>query len=179
MTTVDNNPGNVSRLKNVIRAGEDPSGGWGKGQRFSIFEDLGSGYRGLFRDLRIKLSGRSRAANFKPLNTLRKLFPVYAPESENDTEAYINSVADELGIGPDEPIPDNDDAVRDLGLAITKYEKGPGYSGLEDFDAINEGFYTSGYNIPDKDVPSLGGIEQIIKYIVDNGLKPDFGPDVV
>lgn len=86
----NNNPGNLRYAGQPGATGRDSSG-------FAIFPDYPTGWDALLRDLRAKL-GRN------PSLTIRSLLNVYAPPSENDTGAYINAVADELGMSADAPL---------------------------------------------------------------------------
>lgn len=45
------------------------------------------------------------------LNTPRKIINRYAPPNENQTQAYIQSVAQQLGIQPDTPVDLNEEGV--------------------------------------------------------------------
>ncbi len=59
------------------------------------------GYRAIFKIL------SNYYRNYK-LDTIRKMIGRWAPENENDTEAYIKAVADYSGIPADDPIDIND-----------------------------------------------------------------------
>jgi len=60
------------------------------------------------------------------INTLRGVISRWAPESENDVNAYVNTVSKRLSLGPDEKIDLNDAAVRHLiSAGIMLQEKGP------------------------------------------------------
>jgi hypothetical protein len=81
-----NNPGNI-RISPANYVGEitpsaDPA--------FSQFETIAYGYRAMFQVLRHYISNG--------LNTIQKIINTYAPPSENDTNAYINSVTKRTGI---------------------------------------------------------------------------------
>ena len=57
------------------------------------------------------------------LNTVRGLVTRWAPSSENDTTAYINSVISSLGVGPDDPLNMQDPGtLSKLATAIAKHE---------------------------------------------------------
>lgn len=59
------------------------------------------------------------------LNTVRKIISRYAPENENDTDAYVKSVAGQLGVDADEPITVRDKAtLLVLVKAIIRHENG-------------------------------------------------------
>ena len=59
------------------------------------------GYRAMFRIL------RNYHNNYK-LDTIRKMIGRWAPENENDTDAYIKAVSDYAGIPADDTININD-----------------------------------------------------------------------
>ena len=59
------------------------------------------------------------------LNTLDRIIPRYAPSSENNTEAYIRSVAAATGFQPAQPLDLHDYAtMRALVVAIIRHENG-------------------------------------------------------
>jgi hypothetical protein len=59
------------------------------------------------------------------LGTVRAIIGRWAPPTENDTEAYVRSVAGRIGVDPDEPVNVHDYAVmRVLVEAITLHENG-------------------------------------------------------
>lgn len=59
------------------------------------------------------------------LNTVRSIVNRYAPTNENDTDAYINSVADSMGVDPDDRIDlSNSNTLEQLVRAIIKHENG-------------------------------------------------------
>lgn len=59
------------------------------------------------------------------LNTVKKIISRYAPPNENETESYIKSVADMLGVLPDEVIDLSSVAVLAVLLrAIIRHENG-------------------------------------------------------
>lgn len=57
------------------------------------------------------------------LNTVRGIINRWAPPIENDTDSYVNSVASQLGVDPDENINVSAYAVQ-LTKAIIKHENG-------------------------------------------------------
>ncbi len=72
------------------------------------------------------------------VNTIRDIISKYAPDSENNTEGYINFVSDFLNIPEDAPIDLNDpDARRSVLSAIAKMETGSDISPLEISDAVS------------------------------------------
>lgn len=75
----NNNPGNLTK------SGDKWKGLSGYDGRFLKFETLQDGIRALSMDVRNKVN--------RGLNTYEKLLHAYAPSSENDTESYIQDVA--------------------------------------------------------------------------------------
>lgn len=67
-----------------------------------------------------------QAYGAKGINTIEKIISTWAPPSENNTQAYVASVAQRLGINPQQPLDMNNPAVRHaLTTAIMIHEKGP------------------------------------------------------
>lgn len=66
--------------------------------------------------------------------TLREIMYVYAPKSENNTEAYIQNVSKKIGIGPDEHIEltERADLLAPLAKAIMHYEDHKGRKTYDD-----------------------------------------------
>ncbi len=93
----NNNPGNI-RINGDLFQGEiRPS----KDKSFKQFETMAYGYRAIFRILR-------NYYNNYNLDTIRKMIGRWAPENENDTDAYIKAVSDYSGIPADDPVNIND-----------------------------------------------------------------------
>lgn len=109
-----NNPGN---LKFVGQEGAVPGEKASDGGSFAQFETPEAGQAALERDIGIKV-GREK--------TVRKIVSRYAPVSSNNTEAYINDVATQLGIDPDTDVPPEKQAA--LVAAIARHESGNGAS---------------------------------------------------
>ena len=111
----NNNPGN-------IRWGDDWDGPVPKSQRtdksFCQFTTPEYGIRAMIIILRnyVKKHG---------LNTVRKIINRWAPPVENDTEAYVNSVAKQVGVDADKVIDVTDSRVMiPLLEAIITHENG-------------------------------------------------------
>ena len=58
------------------------------------------------------------------LRTVRGIVTRWAPPNENDTESYVNSVAQALGVGPDDDLPGDTDTTARLVAAIVRHENG-------------------------------------------------------
>ena len=67
---------------------------------FEEFESMEYGVRAGFKILRNYISGYGGLTH--KVNTIEKIVRRWAPESENDTLAYINKVAKDTGIHPNE-----------------------------------------------------------------------------
>jgi len=106
----NNNPGNIR--------GED-----GAFKKFATPEE---GQKAMADDLRVKITGKSSAMkgkfgdNYQP--TLSNLIHTWAPTNENDTTAYINTVAKETGIAAEQKLTTAD--IPKLQAAMIKVEGG-------------------------------------------------------
>lgn len=99
----NNNPGNLRPYK----AGQ-PTDARG----FRKFGSTAEGEQALEDDLRAKLR--------RGLNSVSQILDVYAPKSENYTQAYKNDVSKRLGVDQDDPISEAD--IKKLARAITIHE---------------------------------------------------------
>ena len=109
----NNNPGNIRRNSDVFQ-GEKTS----YDREFKQFKSMAYGYRAIFKIL------SNYYRNYK-LDTIRKMIDRWAPENENDTDAYIKAVSDYAGIPADDPININDreQMIRIVG-GMSKVENG-------------------------------------------------------
>lgn len=108
----NNNPGN---LNYVGQAGATKEAG--PNGRFAVFGSAEEGLRALGNQLR--LYGN------RGINSVRAIISKFAPASENNTKAYINSVSSGLGVGADAALNLNDPRVlQSLMGAIIKVENG-------------------------------------------------------
>jgi hypothetical protein len=114
----DNNPGNINAGQPW--QGQMPSDQMTPEQRaetrFAVFQTPAWGFRALIRDLNayIQIHG---------LRTVRQIITRYAPDTENNTNAYVLDTAARLRVKPDDPLPWPESA-RDLAKAITTHETG-------------------------------------------------------
>lgn len=106
----NNNPGN-------IRPGDSWVGEAGVNKGFVVFRELPFGIRALAIDLVNK--------HLKGYNTIRKVITRYAPESENNTEAYIKAVSDSMNLGPDHIYDLTKEHIQGFVMAICLHENGP------------------------------------------------------
>lgn len=106
----NNNPGNLR----------------GNDGEFRKFATPQEGKAAMEADLRTKITGKSDAMaarygeNYTP--TLTTLITTYAPPSENDTESYIRTVAEQTGIAPNRKLTEDD--LPRLMEAMVKVEGG-------------------------------------------------------
>lgn len=116
----DNNPGNIRRSSDKWQGAlsqADVIGGGGVWDAaFVQFETIGYGVRALGHTL---LTYNSRYG----LNTVRQIVNRYAPPNENDTDAYVDFVAERLQVSPDAQI-DVGSWLPQLAAAIMRRETG-------------------------------------------------------
>ena len=116
----NNNPGNLefnSNIKWVGQTGIEPPNGVGA-QRFAAFETPEHGVRASVKNMYTK---QRRNPNL----TTRELIGIWAPPHENNTDAYIRRVASDIGLGPDDKLPDlqdNPEVTAKLMKAVAKHE---------------------------------------------------------
>lgn len=120
----NNNPGN-------IRPGDNWQGMTGTNAGFVVFKDMSFGIRALGTDLRTKINNG--------FNTISAIIYRYAPPSENDTGAYIESVSDDTGFSPSQKLTADRATLRKLVRAVINHENGNNYSALLTDADINEG----------------------------------------
>lgn len=99
----NNNPGNIRHGEKWQGLADEQSDA-----AFATFTSAEYGIRALGKVL---LNYQRKYA----LDTVRKLISRWAPPNENDTDAYVNSVARAIGVGPDDKI-----TVSDRLAALTK-----------------------------------------------------------
>lgn len=89
----NNNPGNIRRNNDVFQGEVNPS----RDKEFKQFTNMAHGYRAVFKIL-------SNYYRNYHLKTIRQMIGRWAPENENNTDAYIKAVSDYAGIPADDPI---------------------------------------------------------------------------
>lgn len=108
------NPGNIRINSDLFQGEIRPS----KDKSFKQFETMAYGYRSVFRIL----------SNYRKnygLDTIRKMIGRWAPENENDTDAYIKAVSDYAGIPADDPVDINDrEQMTRIVAGMSKVENG-------------------------------------------------------
>lgn len=111
----NNNPGNLIKTnlpwKGKVPHDKNPD------ERFEQFTSIVWGLRAMIMDVVGDITTKGQ-------NTIRKLITKYAPAHENDTEAYINGVARQIGITPDAIIDVKQPIIQKLILAMVKIENG-------------------------------------------------------
>ena len=110
----NNNPGNIRINGDLFQGEVRPS----RDKSFKQFETMAYGYRAVFRIL----------SNYRKnygLDTIRKMIGRWAPENENDTEAYIKAVSNYAGIPADDPVDINDrEQMTRIIAGMSKVENG-------------------------------------------------------
>ena len=111
----NNNPGNIDRTTILWQGmANDQS----TDSRFIVFEAATWGIRALGK----VLLGYYRVHG---LNTVRGLIDRWAPPSENNSGAYVNHVASQMGVGIDAPLTvDDPECLEGLCRAIIQHENG-------------------------------------------------------
>lgn len=125
----NNNPGNL------IRTASDWIGkvpfAQSTDSQFEQFTHVEYGLRAMAYDIIGDIS--------KGKNTLTALITEYAPPSENDTAAYINSVSNQTGVGANDTIPLSVDTLVAIMQAKIVVENGPSAGNYVTEDMIREG----------------------------------------
>jgi hypothetical protein len=122
----NNNPGNLrpSLLPWVGQIGTN--------NNFVQFKDMSYGLRAMAVDLSNKITKSG-------LNTITKIITKYAPPSENNTQAYIDSVARYTGWGANDPISFDSSNLAALMKAQIKVEQGANYAAMISDADISQG----------------------------------------
>ena len=121
----NNNPGNLRASASFTwqgQTGVDPQG-------FVIFNSMQNGVRALAITLK-------NYSAIHGLDTISGIIRRYAPDSENNTAAYISDVSSYMGISPDQPIDVSAHLPRLIG-AIVRHENGT-------LGPVNNGVINSG-----------------------------------
>lgn len=112
----NNNPGNIeqgpSAWRGKIPLSENTDG------RFEQFTNYVWGVRAMIRLIRDTYMKRDG------LVTVRQILNKYAPSFENPTQAYINNVAQKVGVLPDDPLSTDKATMERLIQAIGDFENG-------------------------------------------------------
>ena len=110
----NNNPGNIERTTELWQGVDEQQAD----PRFIRFKTMAYGYRALFKVLHTYIT------KYK-LTTVPAILHRYAPSNENNTDAYIRTVLNEIG-GTEETIvcTTNEKQMKALAKAITRVENG-------------------------------------------------------
>jgi hypothetical protein len=121
----NNNPGNL-KLTSIAWQGKIPNS-QNTDKVFEQFSTLKHGIRAMLKDLINDIS--------KGKNTVKKLISEYAPATENNTKAYINSVCSSIGVTPEQKITSvNRKFLFMLARSIMKVELGNSHLQVNDSD---------------------------------------------
>lgn len=119
----NNNPGN-------LRPGSSWQGMIGTNNNFIVFSDMKYGTRALATDLTNKF--------YQGFDTVTKIIGRYAPPSENNTIAYINAVANAIGVGANDKLDWTKALLSKFVRAVIMHENGNDGSLVTDA-TINDG----------------------------------------
>lgn len=118
------NPGNIRHAQGIRWQGTAPNQ---TDSQYIQFIDPRWGIRAIARVL-ITYQDKRRAADGSSIDTVREIIERWAPPSENNTDAYVISVARALGLDPDVASVDAYDfeIMRALVTVIIRHENGAG-----------------------------------------------------
>lgn len=156
----NNNPGNIDR--NPANKWQGLATNQSSDPRFCVFTTPAYGIRALAR-LLISYQDKHN------LDTVRKIISRWAPKKENDTEAYIQAVARNCAVHPDEVISTHKYAtLKPLVESIIRHENGKGPKGTlnewYDEPTVNEALRMAGVK-PEVTSP-VGSIMPVTKETV-------------
>lgn len=110
----NNNPGNIRKNSDLFQGEVRPS----PDREFKRFATMAYGYRAMFRIL-------DNYVRRYRLDTVRKIISRWAPESENDTKAYISTVCRLSGLTEESRVdPDNMEVMCGIVSAMSRVENG-------------------------------------------------------
>jgi hypothetical protein len=125
----NNNPGNLRYFSSINWVGQI-----GSNKGFALFANLSYGIRAFGMDLRNDIK--------KGKDTIEKLVYEFAPPTENNTEAYINTVVKLSGIGRHTKLNTDNNTLLRLARGMFSVELGAGYAAL-----ISDGDILEGLNM--------------------------------
>lgn len=127
----NNNPGNIrigaSEWQGKISIDKNTDGA------FEQFVAYPWGVRAMIKLLKDTYMGKWG------LVTIRDIINKYAPSSENDSVAYINTVSNKTGLSPDQTLSPDKTTIKKLVQAMAKVENGR--------DAIDSGMFELGWSL--------------------------------
>lgn len=109
----NNNPGNIRKNSDLFQGEVTP----GKDRDFKQFKTMAYGYRAMFKIL-------SNYYRKYHLTTIRQIVGRWAPENENNTNAYIKAVSDYAGIPADDLISFDREQMIRIVAGMSKVENG-------------------------------------------------------
>lgn len=116
------NVGNIERVPGTTWKGQSPD--QTADPRFVVFTSPVWGIRALAKVL-LTYSRVYPQATPQDIDTVAEIIRRWAPNTENNTSAYIASVCKSTGFGPDQPIDVTDpDTMAALVVAICRHENG-------------------------------------------------------
>ncbi|MDU9028724.1 hypothetical protein [Pseudomonas mediterranea] len=120
----NHNPGNIRHTPGTRWQGMAPTQ---HDSQYIQFINPRWGIRAIARVL-ITYQDKRRAPDGSPIDTVREIIQRWAPPTENNTDAYLISVARALGLDPDAESVDvyHFDIMRALVTVIIRHENGPG-----------------------------------------------------
>lgn len=120
----NNNPGNIELNSNKwLGLSQEQTDG-----RFAQFDEMYYGCRALLKLL-------SNYYRMYKLNTVKSIINRWAPNNENNTDAYIKSVCTKLGVAPNQKIDLTDqETLINLGKAIAFHENGKDANSISETD---------------------------------------------
>lgn len=126
-----NNPGNIRYSPSINWKGQV-----GSENGFAKFSDMLFGIRAYGINVKGKIN--------KGYNTLDKLISLYAPPSENNTDAYINSVSKSTGFSRNQKLTPDSNTLFKLARAMFSVELGANYAAKITDNDILKGLSLSG-----------------------------------
>lgn len=109
----NNNPGNIRKNSDLFQGEVTPS----RDRDFKQFKTMAYGYRAMFKIL-------SNYYRKHHLTTIRQIVGRWAPENENNTDAYIKAVSDYAGIPADDLINFDREQMIRIVAGMSKVENG-------------------------------------------------------
>lgn len=120
----NNNPGNIEYGKFAKSLGATGSDG-----RFAVFQSMEDGVRAAMQLLESYVA--------RGYDTIRKVIARWAPNSENNTAEYIDSVAKKLGISADSKL--TGDQLSGVAQAIFQHENGRAFGNVSSLNSARLG----------------------------------------
>lgn len=114
----NNNPGNIDRTSTPWQGEDRSAAAIAREARFCVFLTPQAGFRALGKTL---LTYQRKHG----LRTVKEIINRWAPPVENNTTAYVQQVANAVGVSPSEVVRlDNPVTLGRLAAAIAKHENG-------------------------------------------------------